>query len=132
MDLMNRVFKYYLDKFVIVFIDDILVYSRSEVENEQHLWLVLQRLREHWLYAKFKKCGFCLLQVTFLSHIVSGDEIKVDLAQVEAVGDWPRPRIALKVRSFLGLVEYYQRFVEGFSKIATLLIELTRKNLKFV
>ncbi|MCO6516945.1 MAG: hypothetical protein J6586_10735, partial [Snodgrassella sp.] len=132
MDLMNRVFKDYLDKFVIVFIDDILIYSRSEEEHERHLGLVLQRLREHRLYAKFKKCEFWLPQVAFLGHIVGRDGIQVDPSKIEAVRDWPRPRNVAEVRSFLGLASYYRRFVEGFSKLATPLTELTRKSLKFV
>ena len=132
MDLMNKVFKDYLDQFVIVFIDDILVYSQSESEHEQHLRLVLQRLREHRLFAKFKKCEFWLSQVSFLGHIVSKEGIKVDPAKIEVVRDWPRPKNAYEVRSFLRLAGYYRHFVEGFSKIATALTELTRKSQKFV
>ena len=132
MDVMNRVFKDFLDQFVIVFIDDILVYSSSEAEHEFHLRLVLQRLREHQLYAKFKKCEFWLPEVTFLGHIVGADGIKVDPSKIEAVRDWPRPRNASEVRSFLGLAGYYRRFVEGFSKIAAPMTELTTKNLKFI
>ena len=97
MDLMNRVFKDYLDQFVIVFIDDILVYSQSESEHEQHRRLVLQRLREHRLFAKFNKCEFWLSQVTFLVHIISKEGIKVDPSKIEAVRDWPRPKNASEV-----------------------------------
>ena len=104
---------------MIVFIDDILVYSSSEAEHERHLRQVLQRLREHRLYAKFKKCKFWLPEVTFLGHIVGEDGIKV-----EAMRDYPRPRNASEVRSFLGLAGYYRRFVEGFSKIAAPMTEL--------
>ena len=85
MDLMNRVFKDYLDRFVIVFIDDILIYSSSEEEHEYHLRLVLQRLREHQLYAKFSKCEFWLPQVAFLGHIVGKDGVLVDPSKIEAV-----------------------------------------------
>ena len=131
MDLMNRVFKDYLDKFVIVFIDDILIYSQSETEHEHHLRLVLQRLREHRLYAKFSKCEFWMPQVSFLGHIVSKDGILVDPSKIEAVKNWPRPTSVTEVRSFLGLASYYRRFVEGFSKIATPLTELTRKSNRF-
>ena len=127
MDLMNRVFKDYLDKFVVVFIDDILIYSKDEVEHEEHLRMILTRLKEHQLYAKFKKCEFWLSQVAFLGHIVSKDGVVVDPAKVEAVKDWPRPKNALEVRIFLGLAGYYRRFVEGFFKIATPLTNLTRK-----
>ena len=119
MDLMNRNFKDYLDKFVIVFIDDILVYSQSESEHEHHLRLVLHRLREHKLYAKFSKCEFWLSQVSFLGHIISKDGLLVDPSKIEAVRDWPRPNSVPEVRSFLGLAGYYRRFVEGFSRIAT-------------
>ena len=132
MDMMNRVFKDYLEKFMIVFIDDILVYSQSETEHEQHLRLVLQRLKEHKLYAKFSKCEFWLPQVTFLGHIVSKEGILVDPSKIEAVRDWPRPSSVPELRSFLGLEGYYRRFVEGFSRIATPLTELTRKKTKYV
>ena len=131
MDLMYRVFKDYLDRFVIVFIDDILIYSSSEEEHEYHLRLVLQRLREHQLYAKFSKCEFWLPQVAFLGHIVGKDGILVDPSEIEALKNWPRPASFSEVRSFLGLASYYRRFVEGFSKIAVPLTELTRKSLRF-
>ena len=131
MDLMNRVFMDYFDKFFVVFIDDILVYSKDKVEHEKHLRLILLRLKEHRIYAKFKKCEFWLSQVAFLGHIVSKDGIAIDPSKVEAVKDWPRPKNASEVRSFLGLVGYYRRFVEGFSKIATPLTNLTRKQQKF-
>ena len=131
MDFMNRVFKDYLDKFVIVFIDDILIYSQSETEHEHHLRIVLQRLREHRLYAKFSKCEFWLPQVSFLGHIVSKDGILVDPSKIEVVKNWPKPTSVTKVQSFLGLASYYKRFVEGFSKIATPLTELTRKSNRF-
>ncbi|XP_062105107.1 uncharacterized protein LOC133816821, partial [Humulus lupulus] len=131
MDLMNRVFKDYLDKFVVVFIDDILIYSKDEVEHEEHLRMILTRLKEHQLYAKFKKCEFWLSQVAFLGHIISRDGVAVDPSKVEAVKDWPRPKNASEVRSFLGLAGYYRKFVDGFSKIATPLTNLTRKQQKF-
>ncbi|XP_062111034.1 uncharacterized mitochondrial protein AtMg00860-like [Humulus lupulus] len=132
MDLMNRVFKDYRDRFMIMLIDDILVYSQSETEHEQHLHWVLQRLRQHMLYAKFKKCEFWLPQLTFLGHTVSKDAIMVDLTMIEVVRDWPRPRNASETRIFLGLAGYYRSLVEGFFRIATPMSELTRKNLKFV
>lgn len=128
MDLMNRVFRDYLDYFVIVFIDDILVYSKILREHEDHLRMVLQILREKKLYAKFKKSEFWLNQVTFLGHVVSKDGIYVDPSKVDAIVHWTRPNSATKVRSFLGLARYYRRFVEGFSSIA---VPLTRKNVKF-
>ena len=131
MDLMNRVFRPYLDRFVIVFIDDILVYSRSELEHEIHLGLVLQTLRQHQLYAKFSKCEFWLSRVGFLGHVVSADGIYVDPQKVEAVASWEQPTTVTEVRSFLGLAGYYRRFIEGFSKIVGPLHCLTRKGVKF-
>ena len=131
MDLMNRVFRPYLDRFVIIFIDDILVYSRSELEHERHLGLVLQTLRQYQLYAKFSKCEFWLSRVGFLGHVVSADGIYVDPQKVEAVANWEQPTTMTEVRSFLGLSGYYRRFIEGFSKIAGPLHCLTRKGVKF-
>ena len=107
MDLMNRVFKNFLDQFVIVFIDDILVYSRSKEEHEEHLRIVLQTLRKNRLYAKFKKCEFWLEQVAFLGHVISKKGISVDLGKIEAVSNWPRPTDVHEVRSLLGLARYY-------------------------
>ena len=127
MDLMNRVFRPYLDKFVVVFIDDILVYSRDEQEHEQHLKIVLQTLREKKLYTKLSKCDFWLKKVLFLGHIVSVEGIIVDPTKIEAVVNWKPPRSVTKVRSFLGLVGYYRRFVKGFPIIASLLTKLLRK-----
>ncbi|GKA16657.1 DNA/RNA polymerases superfamily protein [Tanacetum coccineum] len=124
MDLMNRIFHEYLDKFVIVFIDDILVYSKSEEEHERHLRIVLEILRQKKLYAKFSKCEFWLQQVAFLGHIVSADGIIMDPSKVEAITKWPRPTTVTEVRSFLGLAGYYRRFVEGFSRLALPLTQL--------
>ena len=131
MDLMNRVFHEYLDRFVIVFIDDILVYSKSQEEHEEHLRMVLQILRDKKLYAKLKKCEFWLNQVVFLGHVISRDGITVDPSKIEAVVNWAVPTNVSEVRSFLGLAGYYRRFVEGFSSIATPLTRLTRKHAKF-
>ena len=114
-----------------MFIDDILIYSRSKEEHEQHLRVVLQILREKRLYAKFKKCEFWLSSVSFLGHVVSKDGVSVDSTKVSAIVDWPRPTSVTDVRSFLGLVGYYRQFVEGFSRIALPFINLTRKEVKF-
>ena len=100
-----------MDQFVIVFIDDVLVYSRTEEEHEQHLRAVLRTLREHRLFAKFSKCEFWLKRVQFLGHVISGEGIQVDPAKIEAVVSWQRPRNATEIRSFLGLAGYYRRFV---------------------
>ena len=116
---------------MIVFIDDILVYSRSEEEHAMHLRYVLQTLREHQLYTKFSKCEFWLDQVAFLGHVVSKDGIQVNLNKIEAVIDWLRPTTVTEVRSCLGLAGYYRRFVKDFSKIAAPLTRLTQKNVKF-
>ncbi|KAA0055519.1 ty3-gypsy retrotransposon protein [Cucumis melo var. makuwa] len=132
MDLMNRVFREFLDTFVIVVIDDILIYSKTEDENEEHLRMVLQTLRDNKLYAKFSKCEFWLKQVSFLGHVVSKARVSVDLAKIEAVTSWPQPSTVSEVRSFLGLTGYYRRFVENFSRIATPLTQLTRKGTPFV
>ncbi|KAL4021115.1 hypothetical protein IC575_019905 [Cucumis melo] len=132
MDLMNRVFREFLDTFVIVFIDDILIYSKTEAEHEEHLRIVLQTLRDNKLYAKFSKCEFWLKQVSFLGHVVSKAGVFVDPAKIEAVTGWTRPSTVSEVRSFLGLAGYYRRFVENFSRIATPLTQLTRKGAPFV
>ncbi|KAH0784113.1 hypothetical protein KY290_003711 [Solanum tuberosum] len=131
MDLMNRVFKPYLDMFVIVFIDDILIYSRNEEDHANHLRTVLQTLKDKELYAKFSKCEFWLKSMAFLGHIVSDDGIKVDTQKIEVVQNWPRPTSPTEIRSFLGLAGYYRRFVEGFSSIASPLAKLTQKAVKF-
>ncbi|KAL0539789.1 hypothetical protein IC582_024007 [Cucumis melo] len=132
MDLMNRVFREFLDTFVIVFIDDILIYSKTEAEHEEHLRIVLQTLRDNKLYAKFSKCEFWLKQVSFLGHVVSKAGVSVDPAKIEAVTGLTRPSTVSEVRSFLGLAGYYRRFVENFSRIATPLTQLTRKGAPFV
>ncbi|KAL0556523.1 hypothetical protein IC582_005037 [Cucumis melo] len=110
MDLMNRVFREFLDTFVIVFIDNILIYSKTEAEHEEHLRIVLQTLRDNKLYAKFSKCEFWLKQVSFLGHVVSKAGVSVDPAKIEAVTGWTRPSTVSEVRSFLGLAGYYRRF----------------------
>ena len=131
MDLMNRVFRPYVDQFVVVFIDDILVYSKDAQEHEQHLKIVLQMLREKKLYAKLSKCDFWLKEVSFLGHIVSSEGIRVDPTKIEAVVNWKPPQNVTEVRSFLGLAGYYRRFVRGFSVIASTLTKLLRKGINF-
>ena len=131
MDLMNRVFLPHLDQFVVVFIDDILVYSKDAQEHEHHLRIVLQTLRENQLFAKLSKCDFWLKEVSFLGHIVSAEGIRVDPVKIEAIVNWKPPRNVTEVRSFLGLAGYYRRFVQGFSVIASSLTRLLRKGVKF-
>ena len=131
MDLMNRVFQPYLDRFFIVFIDDILVYSGSPEEHSEHLRIVLQTLRERQLYAKFRKFQFWLDRVTFLGHVISTEGVSVDPQKIEVVVNWKLPKNVLEVRSFLGLAGYYRKFVKGFFKIAAPLTKLTRKDVKY-
>ena len=131
MDLMNKVFHPYLDQFIVVFIDGILVYSKDAQDHEQHLRMVLQILREKNLFAKLSKCEFWLKEVSFLGHIVSAEDIRVDPAKIEAIVNWKLPRNVTEVRSFLSLVGYYRRFVKGFSVIASSLTKLLRKRVKF-
>jgi hypothetical protein len=131
MCLMNGVFREYLDKFVIVFLDDILIYSKSEEEHEHHLRMVLQVLRERQLYAKLSKCSFYQKQIHYLGHIISKDGIAVDPEKIEAIREWSSPKNVTEVRSFMGLAGYYRRFIEGFSKIAHPITSLQRKGMKF-
>lgn len=107
-----------MDKFVVVFIDDILVYSRTPEEHAEHLRIVLGELRKHQLYAKFSKCEFWLRQVGFLGHILNQEGVAVDPEKVKAILDWKPPANVTDVRSFLGMAGYYRRFIEGFSTVA--------------
>ncbi|GJT74092.1 reverse transcriptase domain-containing protein [Tanacetum coccineum] len=132
MDLMNRVCKPYLDKFVIVFIDDILIYSRNEEEHANHLRIILELLRKEKLYAKFSKCDFWIRMVQFLGHLIDSQGLHVDPAKIEAVKNWASPTTPTEIRQFLGLAGYYRRFIQGFSKIANPLNKSTRKNKKYI
>jgi len=131
MYLMNSVFMLELDKFVVVFIDDILVYSENEQGNAEHLRVVLTRLREHQLYAKFSKCEFRLKKLPFMGHILSEEGITVDPSKVQEVMDWKAPTSVSEVQSFLGLAGYYRRFIPDFSKIAKPMTSLLQKDQKF-
>nr|GEX40280.1 putative reverse transcriptase domain-containing protein [Tanacetum cinerariifolium] len=132
MDLMNRVCKPYLDKFIIVFIDDILIYFRSEEERANHLRIILELLRKEKLYAKFSKCEFWIHIVQFLGHLIDSQRLHVDPAKIKAVKNWKTPTTPTEVFQFLGLASYYRRFIEGFSKIAKPLIKLTQKHKKYI
>jgi hypothetical protein len=131
MYLMNKVFMEYLDKFVVVFINDILKFSKNEEEHDKHLHIVLQKLRENQVYAKLNKCEFWLTEVSFLGHIISAGGISVDPSKVKNVLSWNTPQNVSEVRSFLGLAGYYKRFIEGFSKISNPMTELLVKDKTF-
>ncbi|GJY85374.1 putative reverse transcriptase domain-containing protein [Tanacetum coccineum] len=132
MDLMNRVCKPYLDKFVIVFIDDILIYSRNKEEHGEHLKTILNLLRSKKLYAKFSKCDFWLDSVQFLGHVIDSSRVHVDPAKIEAIKNWAAPTTPTEVRQFLGLAGYYRRFIKEFSLISKPLTKLTQKNKPYV
>eukprot|EP00253_Pinus_taeda_P012179 PITA_12179 len=131
MCLMNSIFHPYLDRFVLIFIDDILIYSRTIEEHHEHLRMVLQTLREHQLYEKFSKCDFFKEEIQYLGHVITKDGIAVDPEKIKAIMDWPVPKDVADVRSFMGLAEYYRRFVEGFSKVAFPITSLQKKGRAF-
>nr|GEV07041.1 putative reverse transcriptase domain-containing protein [Tanacetum cinerariifolium] len=128
MDLMNRVCKPYLVKFVIIFIDEILIYSRNKEEHTNHLRTILELLRKEKLYAKFSKCDFWIRTVQFLGHLIDSQGLHVDPAKIEAVKNWASPTTPTKIRQFLGLADYYRGFSKDFSKIAKSLTILTQKD----
>jgi hypothetical protein len=112
---------------VLVFIDDILIYSKSREKHEEHLKLVLQVLREHQLYAKFSKCDFFQKQVHYLGHFISKEGVVVDHDKIKSIMDWPTPKDVAVIRSFMGLAGYYRRFIKGFSKIGYPITSLQEK-----
>nr|GEU83998.1 hypothetical protein [Tanacetum cinerariifolium] len=131
MDLMNQVSKPYLDRFVIIFIDDILIYFKSRKEHEGNLKLILSLLKKEELYATFSKCEFWLSKVQFLGHMIDSEGIHVDPTKIEFIKDWASPKTPTEIRQFLGLVGYYRRFIKIFSKIARPMTKLTQKRVKF-
>ena len=131
MNLMNHVFRPFLNRFVVVFIDDILVYSKDWEDHETHLRVVLETLGKEQLYVKMSKCEFWLKEVSFLEHIVSEEGIRVDPRKIEVILEWKPPRSVMKVRSFLGLAGYYRRFVKGFSMTPTPMTRLLQKNMRY-
>jgi hypothetical protein len=131
MCLMNNVLNKFLDKFVLVFIDDILIYSKNRKEHDEHLILVLQVLREHQLYAKFNKCEFFKKQIHYLGHVLSEEGVAIDLDKIRSIMEWPTPTDVSDIRSFMGLARYYRRFIKGFSKISCRITALQMKGTKF-
>jgi hypothetical protein len=132
MCLMNNVLSKFLEIFVLVFIDDILIYSKNVEYREEHLKIVLQVLRERHLYAKFSKCDFFQKQVHYLGHVISEQGVVVHPDKIKSITDWPTPNDVSDIRSFMGLAEYYRRFIKGFSKIHFLIISLQKKGAKFI
>eukprot|EP00253_Pinus_taeda_P015024 PITA_15024 len=131
MCLMNNIFHQYLDRFVLIFIDNILIYSRTKEEHQEHLRMVLQTLREHQLYAKFSKCDFLKEEIQYLGHVITKNGIVVDPEKIKSIMDWPIPKDVADIRSFMGLVGYYRRFMEGFSKVAFPITSLQKKGKAF-
>ena len=127
----ESVFSKYLDKFVLVFLDDILIYSENEEEHEEHLRMALQLLREHKLYAKLSKCDFYKDKIHYLGHIISEEGISVDPENIEAIMNWPTLRNVIDVRYFMGLAGYYRRFIEGFSNVSHSITSLQKKGIQF-
>jgi hypothetical protein len=131
MCLMNSIFIQYLDMFVVVFIDDILVYSKMEEEHEENLRIVLQTLRKHKLYANLDKCDFYQKEIQYLRHVISAKGIVIDPEKIKAIMEWPVPKDVADIRSFMGITRYYHRFIEGFSKITYPITSLEKKGIKF-
>ncbi|XP_050902355.1 uncharacterized mitochondrial protein AtMg00860-like [Lathyrus oleraceus] len=129
---MNQIFHKYLDKFVVVFIDDILIYSKSEEDHDKHLRIVLSVLKEKQLFSKLSKCEFWLKEVSFLGRVISSGGISVDPSKIEVISQWEAPKSVSEIRSFLGLESYYRKFIEGFSKLSLSLTQLNRKGQAFI
>lgn len=128
---MNNIFHQHLDKFVLIFIDDILIYSRSIEEHKEHLCIVLQVLREHQLYAKYSKCDFFREQIQYLGHFITKKGIAVDPEKIKTIMEWSIPKDVADIRSFMGLAGYYIRFMEGFSMVAYPITSLQKKGRAF-
>jgi hypothetical protein len=128
---MNEVFRKYLDKFVIFFLDDILIYSKTKEEHEKHLGMLLQVLREHKLCAKLSKCIFYQKKIHYLGNIISTEGIAVDPEKIGAIRGWLVPRNVIEVGYFMGVVGYYRSFIKGFSHIASQITSLRNTGVKF-
>jgi hypothetical protein len=128
MTLMNNIFQPYLDKFVVVYLDDILIYSKTKEQHLQHVRTILNTLREHQLYAKVTKCELIKQCVEYTGHFISEQEITVDPRKIDTIRNWPPPTNVSELRSFLGLASYYRKFVEGFSVITSPLTVLLHKD----
>ncbi|CAF4635063.1 unnamed protein product, partial [Didymodactylos carnosus] len=131
MKLMNSIFYEHLDSFIIVFIDDILIFSKNEEEHLKHLQTTLDILRKNNLYAKADKCEFICPQLEFLGHIVSRDGISVDDKKIEAIRKYPRPTYVSDIRSFIDLAGFYRRFIAAFSQLAAPLTDLEKADRDF-
>ncbi|KAL0358173.1 UNVERIFIED_CONTAM: Retrovirus-related Pol polyprotein from transposon.6 [Sesamum calycinum] len=130
-NLMNDVLYEFLDRFVVVYLDDIVIFSESLNDHLKHLRAVFQKLRKYELYAKKEKCEFCCEQITFLGHVINQGKIQMDRKKVQSIMDWGIPSKMTDLRSFLGLANYYRRFIKGYSKIVNLLTDLLRKDQKW-
>lgn len=130
--LINHLFQPLLDQCVIVYLDDILIYSRTPEEHEQHLRKVLEILRSNHLYAKWSKCDLFKDEVEYLGHLLCADGVKADPAKVKAITDWPTPQSVTDVRAFVGLANYYRKFIKGYAQIATPLTDLLRLDHRFL
>ena len=128
MHLMHSIFREYLDSFVIIFLDDILIYNRTLEEHRCHIKQALQILRDNQLYANPSKCAFFQISIAYLGHIVTREGIKPDPSKIEAILNWKTPQTLKELRSFLGLAGYYRRFIQDFASIAAPLTNMTRKN----
>ena len=131
MNLMNRIFRSYIDQLVVVSIDDILVYSKDREDRDTHLRVVLETLRKEQLYANLSKCEFWMGEVSFLGHIVSEEGIRVDLKKIQVIIEWKPSKNVTEVSSFLGLAGFYRTFVKGFSMTVAPIIRLLKKNVRF-
>lgn len=131
MRMMNGIFHPYLYKFILIFIDDILVYSRIIEEHKEHLWIVLQTLRENQLFTKFSKCDFFKDQIQYLGHVIPFDDIDFDPEKIKTIMNWLVPTNVADIHSFMGLVGYYRIFIRGFSKVAYPINSLQQKGACF-